>query len=56
MHKYIIDGAQAIAHLCIDVQTLDCDYYVFSGHKVFAPTGIGVLYGKKHLLEALVPW
>ena len=56
MGRYIIDGAQAIAHLCIDVQTLDCDYYVFSGHKVFAPTGIGVLYGKKHLLEALVPW
>jgi len=54
--QVIIDGAQAVAHLCIDVQALDCDYYVFSGHKVFAPTGIGVLYGKKHLLEALAPW
>ncbi|MCK5818512.1 MAG: cysteine desulfurase [Psychromonas sp.] len=54
--QVIIDGAQAIAHLYVDVQALDCDYYVFSGHKIFAPTGIGVLYGKKHLLEALAPW
>ena len=54
--KVIIDGAQAIAHIEIDVQALDCDYYLFSGHKLFAPTGTGVLYGKQHLLEALPPW
>ncbi|WP_022940979.1 aminotransferase class V-fold PLP-dependent enzyme [Psychromonas hadalis] len=52
----IIDGAQAVAHQVIDVQALDCDYYLFSGHKLFAPTGIGVLYGKQHLLKALPPW
>ncbi|WP_371189327.1 SufS family cysteine desulfurase [Thalassotalea maritima] len=49
----IIDGAQSIAHFNIDVQALDCDFFVFSGHKVYAPTGIGVLYGKKALLEAM---
>lgn len=54
--KVIIDGAQAIAHIDVDVQALDCDYYLFSGHKLFAPTGIGVLYGKQQLLEALPPW
>ncbi|MEI6896296.1 MAG: cysteine desulfurase [Psychromonas sp.] len=54
--QVIIDGAQAVAHLVIDVQRLDCDYYLFSGHKLFAPTGIGVLYAKQHLLEALPPW
>jgi cysteine desulfurase/selenocysteine lyase len=54
--KVIIDGAQAIAHMHVDVQALDCDYYLFSGHKLFGPTGIGVLYGKQHLLEALPPW
>jgi cysteine desulfurase/selenocysteine lyase len=54
--KVIIDGAQAIAHMPIDVQVLDCDYYLFSGHKLFAPTGVGVLYGKQHLLDALPPW
>jgi cysteine desulfurase/selenocysteine lyase len=54
--QVIIDGAQAVAHLPIDVQALDCDYYLFSGHKLFAPTGVGVLYGKQHLLEALPPW
>jgi cysteine desulfurase/selenocysteine lyase len=54
--QVIIDGAQAIAHTPIDVQALDCDYYLFSGHKLFAPTGVGVLYGKQHLLEALPPW
>ena len=52
----IIDGAQAAPHTIIDVQTLDCDFYVFSGHKLFGPTGIGVLYGKTHLLEAMPPW
>ena len=54
--QVIIDGAQAIAHEEVDVQALDCDYYLFSGHKMFAPTGIGVLYGKQALLEALPPW
>lgn len=54
--QVIVDGAQAIAHQQIDVQQLDCDFYLFSGHKMFAPTGIGVLYGKETLLEALPPW
>lgn len=54
--QVIIDGAQAVAHLEVDVQELDCDYYVFSAHKLFAPTGVGVLYGKQHLLEKLPPW
>jgi cysteine desulfurase/selenocysteine lyase len=54
--QVIIDGAQAVGHLVVDVQDLDCDYYVFSGHKIFGPTGVGVLYGKQHLLEALPPW
>ena len=54
--QVIIDGAQAVAHLEVDVQDLDCDYYVFSAHKLFAPTGVGVLYGKQHLLEKLPPW
>lgn len=52
----LIDGAQAALHLTVDVQTLDCDFYVFSGHKIFAPTGIGVLYGRYKLLEQLPPW
>lgn len=54
--KVLIDGAQAIAHFPVDVQRLDCDFYVFSGHKVYGPTGIGVLYGKQELLEAMPPW
>jgi len=54
--QVIIDGAQAVGHLAVDVQDLDCDYYVFSAHKLFGPTGVGVLYGKQHLLEALPPW
>lgn len=54
--QVIVDGAQAVAHEKIDVQALDCDFYVFSGHKLFAPTGIGVLYGKQSLLETLPPW
>ena len=54
--QVIIDGAQAVAHLPVDVQEIDCDYYLFSGHKLFAPTGVGVLYGKQSLLEALPPW
>ncbi|TWX73568.1 aminotransferase class V-fold PLP-dependent enzyme [Colwellia sp. C1TZA3] len=52
----VIDGAQAIAHSTVDVQQLDCDFYVFSGHKLFGPTGIGVLYGKEQRLEQLPPF
>jgi cysteine desulfurase/selenocysteine lyase len=52
----LIDGAQAVPHLKVDVQALDCDFYSFSGHKVYGPTGIGVLYGKKALLEAMPPY
>ena len=52
----LLDGAQATLHMPIDVQDLDCDFYCFSGHKVFGPTGIGVLYGKEAMLEALPPY
>ncbi|MFY7997472.1 MAG: SufS family cysteine desulfurase [Candidatus Kapaibacteriota bacterium] len=52
----LVDGAQAVPHEAVDVQALDVDFYVFSGHKVFAPTGIGVLYGKASLLEAMPPY
>jgi cysteine desulfurase / selenocysteine lyase len=52
----LIDGAQAVAHIPVDVQALDCDFYAFSGHKLFGPTGIGVLYGKVELLEAMPPY
>lgn len=52
----VIDGAQAAAHIPVDVQALDCDFYVFSGHKVYGPTGIGVLYGKQALLSELPPY
>lgn len=52
----LIDGAQAVPHMTVDVQALDCDFYVFSGHKMFAPTGIGVLYGREALLEAMPPY
>ncbi|MGB0892805.1 MAG: cysteine desulfurase [Parashewanella sp.] len=51
----VIDGAQAVAHIKVDVTALNCDYYVFSGHKMYAPTGVGILYGKKHALEQLTP-
>ncbi|HCD28409.1 MAG TPA: cysteine desulfurase CsdA, partial [Gammaproteobacteria bacterium] len=51
----LVDGAQAALHLDLDVQALDCDFYVFSGHKLFAPTGIGILYGKRRRLEELPP-
>lgn len=54
--KVLVDGAQAVSHMPIDVQALDCDFYVFSGHKVFAPTGIGVLFGKSEVLETIPPW
>jgi cysteine desulfurase/selenocysteine lyase len=52
----LLDGAQAVAHLPVDVQELDCDFYAFSGHKLYGPTGIGVLYGKAKLLETMPPW
>ncbi len=52
----LIDGAQAAAHLNIDVQALGCDFYAFSGHKVYGPTGIGILYGKESLLDEMPPW
>ena len=59
-HRYgarvLVDGAQAVSHMRVDVQQLDCDFYVFSGHKVFAPTGIGVLYGKQDVLAETPPW
>ena len=51
-----MDGAQAVSHMRTDVQALDCDFYVFSGHKVFGPTGIGVVYGKADVLETMPPW
>ncbi len=52
----LLDGAQAVPHHAVDVQALDCDFYAFSGHKMFAPTGIGVLYGKQKHLEAMPPY
>ena len=52
----LVDGAQAMPHMRVDVRDLDADFYVFSGHKMFGPTGIGVLYGKARLLEAMPPW
>ena len=59
-HRYgahvMVDGAQAVSHMKVDVQDLGCDWYVFSGHKVFAPTGIGVVWGKAEVLERTPPW
>jgi len=52
----LIDGCQAVPHQAVDVQALDCDFYVFSGHKLYGPTGIGALYGKARLLQAMPPW
>lgn len=52
----LVDGAQAVPHLVVDVQALDCDFYVFSGHKLYGPTGSGVLYGKAAILDAMPPW
>jgi len=52
----LVDGAQAVPHLAVDVQALDADFYTFSGHKMYGPTGIGVLYGKTALLDAMPPW
>lgn len=52
----VVDGAQAVPHFDVDVSALDCDFYAFSGHKMYGPTGIGVLYGKEKLLDVLPPW
>jgi cysteine desulfurase / selenocysteine lyase len=52
----LIDGAQAVPHLRVDVQELGCDFYAFSGHKMFGPTGVGVLYGREQLLDRMPPW
>ena len=52
----LVDGAQSAVHLDIDVQEMDCDFFVFSSHKLYGPTGVGVLYGKKHLLESMPPF
>jgi cysteine desulfurase/selenocysteine lyase len=54
--KVLLDAAQSVSHLSADVQKLNCDWLVFSGHKIFAPTGIGVVYGKAELLDATQPW
>ncbi len=54
--KVLIDGAQAVAHFAVDVQALNCDFYCFSAHKLYGPTGVGVLYGKRELLEAMPPY
>ena len=54
--RVLIDGAQAVSHLPVDVQALDADFYAFSGHKVFGPTGIGALYGKADVLDSMPPW
>lgn len=52
----LIDGAQAVSHLHVDVQELDCDFYAFSSHKMYGPTGVGILYGRERLLECMPPW
>jgi cysteine desulfurase/selenocysteine lyase len=52
----LVDGAQAVPHMRVDVQDLDCDFFAFSGHKVYGPMGIGALYGKEKLLDAMPPW
>jgi len=54
--RVLVDGAQAVSHMRVDVQSINCDFYVFSGHKVFAPTGIGVVYGKSEVLDNMPPW
>jgi cysteine desulfurase/selenocysteine lyase len=54
--RVLVDGAQAVSHMRVDVQAIGCDFYVFSGHKVFAPTGIGAVYGKQEVLDSMPPW
>ncbi len=53
---FLVDGAQSVPHMAVDVRALDCDFFAFSGHKMIAPTGIGVLYAKRDLLDAMPPW
>ncbi|EJW21717.1 hypothetical protein IMCC14465_01110 [alpha proteobacterium IMCC14465] len=52
----LVDGAQSLPHFKVDVQKLGCDFLTFSGHKIFAPTGIGALYGRRDLLDQMSPW
>jgi cysteine desulfurase/selenocysteine lyase len=54
--KVLVDGAQAVSHMPVDVQAIDCDFYVFSGHKIFGPTGIGAVFGKAEVLDTMPPW
>jgi cysteine desulfurase/selenocysteine lyase len=54
--RVLVDGAQAVSHMRVDLQSLNPDFYVFSGHKIFGPTGIGVVYGKKELLDSMPAW
>jgi cysteine desulfurase/selenocysteine lyase len=54
--RVLVDGAQSVSHMAVDVQSIDCDFFIFSGHKVFGPTGIGVVYGKQEVLEQMAPW
>src|SRR3546814_11874775 len=54
--RVLVDGAQAVPHLKIDIQALGCDFYAFSGHKMYGPTGVGVLYGRSALLEEMPPY
>jgi cysteine desulfurase/selenocysteine lyase len=54
--RVLVDGAQAVSHMRVDVQALNCDFYVLSGHKMFAPTGIGVVYGRSEILDIMPPW
>jgi cysteine desulfurase / selenocysteine lyase len=54
--KVLVDGCQAVPRMPVDMQALDCDFYAFSGHKMYGPSGIGVLYGKRDLLDAMPPW
>ena len=53
---FILDGAQSVSHLPVDIQKLDCDFLAFSGHKMLGPTGVGVLWGKKKILESMHPF
>jgi cysteine desulfurase/selenocysteine lyase len=54
--RVLVDGAQSVSHFPVDVRRIGCDFYVFSGHKIFGPTGIGVLYGRPEVLESMPPW
>ncbi|MFX8020239.1 aminotransferase class V-fold PLP-dependent enzyme, partial [Acinetobacter baumannii] len=52
----LVDGAQSVSHLAVDVQAIGCDFFIFSGHKIFGPTGIGAVIGRKDVLDAIPPW